>query len=89
MKNFITPMIAVSSSSIAEVGYNVQAQKLFVTFKNGGKYEYNNVPEALFLQMLTPARTEDSAGNITYIARSLGKFLSAQVKGKFTYAKLN
>lgn len=84
-----TPMIKVSSASIAYVGYNIKAQKLFVTFNNGGEYEYNNVPEALFLQMMSPARTEDAAGNVTYIQRSLGKFLNAQIKGQFTYKKLN
>ena len=88
-KSFIVPMIAVLSSTIAQVGYNAGTQELFVTFQNSGRYVYNNVPEALFLQLVAPARVEDSAGNVTYTRRSFGKFLNAQIKGKFTYAKLS
>lgn len=88
MKAANTNLVSVISSSISHVGFNVAESALIVAFKGGSEYKYHNVPEALFLQMMAPARTEDAAGNVEYIKRSVGRFLNAQVKGKYTYEKL-
>lgn len=70
------PLIALSpvkSSNIAATGYDVTSKTLAVQFKGGGKtYYYADVPESIFNDM----------GK----AESIGKFIGAQVVGKFKHA---
>lgn len=61
-------MIAVESSNIARVGHNEDHDKpvMFVQFKNGGTYRYENVPVATFKEIVE--------------AESVGKVFNALVK---------
>lgn len=62
------------SSNIARFRYASEAQVLTVEFKNGGRYEYYDVPESVFDQMKG--------------ASSKGQFLAQNIKGRFRYAKV-
>ena len=66
--------IAVQSSNVAEVGYDPSTMVLEVAFHRGGVYQYFDVPEVLFQEMLR--------------ADSVGKFLHAQIKNSYRYTKL-
>ena len=64
---------AVKSSNIAATGYDASSKTLAVQFKGGGKtYHYSDVPESVFTDMGKAA--------------SVGKFIGAQVVGKFKHA---
>lgn len=43
------PKAPVSSSNVAVVAYNWTAHRAFVSFKNGGLYAYEGVPEGVWL----------------------------------------
>lgn len=62
------------SSNIARYRYNSNAQTLTVEFKNGGTYDYYDVPDMVFAQMET--------------AVSKGQFLAQHVKGVYRYARV-
>jgi hypothetical protein len=64
----------VSSSNVAEVGYDENQRVLEVKFKNGGLYQYFEVPSRIYSDLLQAA--------------SVGKFLNANVKGSYRYAKV-
>lgn len=59
-------MQKVESSNIESIGH--ADEKLYVNFKNGGRYLYKNVPHAIYQEILT--------------AESVGKALIAKVKGQ-------
>ena len=61
------------SSNIARICYVQETQVLTVDFKNGGLYNYYDVPETLFEQMKA--------------ATSKGQFLAQNIKGRFRYAR--
>jgi len=61
------------SSTIAAFSYVAESKILMVEFKNGGRYNYYDVPEAVFDQMKT--------------APSKGQFLAQNVKGVYRYAR--
>jgi hypothetical protein len=61
------------SSTINGFGYEAESQVLVVEFKNGGRYNYYDVPAHLFEQMR-------SAG-------SRGQFLAQSIKGLYRYAR--
>jgi hypothetical protein len=61
------------SSNIAGFDYIKERQMLVVEFKNGGRYNYYDVPEIVFEQMKT--------------APSKGQFLAQNVKGAYRYAR--
>ena len=63
-----------NSSNILSIGYDPKNNILEVEFSNGGIYQYFDVPQSIFDEIL--------------IAESAGKFLSTQVKGVYRYAKL-
>jgi len=62
------------SSNIARFGYSADARTLTVEFKNGSRYNYYDVPEAVFLAMKGAA--------------SKGQYHALHVKGKFRYARV-
>ncbi len=66
--------IPVQSTNVAEVGYDPGTMTLEVAFRNGTLYQYFDVPEALFQEMLR--------------SDSIGKFLNTQIKNSYRYAKL-
>ncbi len=64
----------VVSSNIDEVEHDSSTSTLKVTFKNGSRYKYDEVPQVVFEQLIS--------------AESVGKALNQMVKGKFAYTKL-
>lgn len=62
------------SSNIARFAYDEGNQVLFVEFKNGGTYQYFDVPHPVFEQMKS--------------ASSKGQFLAQNIKGVYRYARV-
>jgi len=62
------------SSNIAGFDYIKETQVLIVEFKNGGRYNYYDVPEGVFEGMKA--------------ASSYGQFLAQNVKGHYRYARV-
>ena len=62
----------VVSSNVKRIGY--ENKKLYVQFKSGAIYFYKDVPATVYKEMLN--------------ADSKGKYLNAQVKGKYEYQKI-
>ena len=62
------------SSNIAGFDYVEKTRMLTVEFKNGGRYNYYDVPVVVFNQMKT--------------APSKGQFLAQNVKGMYRYARV-
>jgi hypothetical protein len=61
----------VGSSNVEAYSYDLLKEILYVQYSGGKRYEYYKVPSAVFLDMVC--------------AESKGKFLAANVKGKFEY----
>lgn len=61
------------SSTIARFRYVRDTMVLTVEFKNGGRYDYFDVPEGVFEAMSA--------------ASSRGQYLAQQIKGRFRYAR--
>ncbi len=61
------------SSNVARFGYDASTQVLGVEFKNGGVYQYFDVPPNVFDQMQAAA--------------SKGQFLAKNIKGTYRYAR--
>lgn len=66
--------IPVSSSDVAEIGYDMATMTLEVAFHSGGVYQYFDVPEIVYQEF---AR-----------ASSIGKFFHANIKNNYRYAKV-
>lgn len=66
--------IAVDSSTISRMAYDEARRVLAVEFKNGSRYEYYDIPTNVFQQMKAAA--------------SKGRFLSANIKGCYRYARV-
>jgi len=66
--------IPVTSSNVDSVGYDTGTQTLEVEFKNGYIYQYFDVPETIYQQMIN--------------ADSAGKFLINNIKGVYRYARV-
>jgi hypothetical protein len=66
--------IPVQSTNVAEVGYDPETMTLEVAFHNGTLYQYFDVPEVMFQELLR--------------SDSVGKFLNTQIKNSYRYAKL-
>lgn len=62
------------SSNLAGFGYDAGTSVLRVEFKNGGIYEYYDVPHHVLEAMK--------------IAPSKGQFLAYQIKGTYRYARV-
>jgi hypothetical protein len=45
-------MPALASSNLASADYDAETQTLTITFKSGGAYEYDGVPQAVYDQLL-------------------------------------
>ena len=59
----------VSSSSMAEVGYDSSTETLEVLFHGGNVYQYFNVPAIVHERLME--------------ASSVGKFFNSEIKGRF------
>ena len=66
--------IPVSSSNVATVGYDSETQTLIIEFNNGGVYQYFDVSQDIYEALIS--------------ADSVGKFLNANIKGYYRYAKV-
>lgn len=66
--------VPVQSSNVAEVGYDTATMTLEVAFRNGTVYQYFDIPEVLYQELLH--------------AESVGKFLNTQIKNNYRYVKL-
>ena len=62
------------SSNVAGFEYIKETQVLIVEFKNGGRYNYYDVPEGVFEGMKA--------------ASSTGQFLAQNIKGHYRYARV-
>ena len=67
-------MTNVDSSNVESVGYDENSSTLQVEFKNGGMYQYFDVPEDVFIGLRD--------------ADSVGKYLNANIKGTYRYSKV-
>jgi hypothetical protein len=67
-------MHMVESSNIAELGYDCLSKRLYVRFKNGTMYFYENVPESVY-------KCLDSAP-------SIGGYFSANIRYNYSYHKI-
>lgn len=64
----------ISSSNLAEVGYDSPTQTLEVCFKSGRTYQYFDVPEGIY--------------NDLKAAGSPGGYLNREIKGNYRYARV-
>jgi len=70
----IPKMIQVSSSNVAEIGYSVQDQEVYVRFLNNTLYVYKGVPESEFEGLKN--------------APSIGSYLHRNFKNSYAYARV-
>lgn len=61
------------STNIARFKYDEKSFVLFVEFKNGSVYQYFDIPQGIFEQMMA--------------APSKGQFLAQSIKGLYRYAR--
>lgn len=64
----------VSSTSLVSVGYNPSSETLEVEFHSGLVYEYYNVPQFLYDQLMQ--------------APSIGSFFNAEIRNSFASSKV-
>lgn len=64
----------VSSSNIVSIGYNPQLSTLEIEFNNGRVYQYFDVPESVYGELMA--------------AQSHGKYFNQQIKGVYRFAKI-
>ena len=70
----ISKMTPVSSSNIAEVGYDSATQTAYVRFLDNSLYIYKNVPEGEYQSLLN--------------APSIGSYLHRNFKNVYAYERL-
>ena len=64
----------VKSTNVAYVGYDPEKQILEVEFHGGNVYQYYDVPETIFKELLN--------------ASSIGKYLNKRIKGVYRYKEV-
>ena len=64
----------VQSSNLVKTEYDTETKKLVVEFKNGSKYEYDDVPHQTYTQFR--------------VSESQGKFFTSKISKTFKYKKL-
>lgn len=64
----------VSSSNIAEIGYDESRRIMEVLFTNGSTYQYFDVPQQEYEALMR--------------AGSHGQYLNANIKGRYRYARV-
>ncbi|OWQ47196.1 KTSC domain-containing protein [Roseateles noduli] len=64
----------VASSNIASVGYDEPSQTLEVEFTSGAVYQYYNVPQPVYEQLMQAA--------------SKGQYLAYQIKNVYPYSRV-
>lgn len=74
IKKSIMNRQTVSSSTIASIGYDVNSQTLEIEFLNGGVYQYFELPQHLYYELMG--------------ASSHGQYLNQNIKGIYRYSKV-
>jgi hypothetical protein len=64
----------IQSSNVVKTEYDTLTKKLVVEFKNGAKYEYDEVPHQTYTQFR--------------MSESQGKFFSSKISKEFKFKKL-
>lgn len=64
----------VQSSNVVSVGYDEATQTLEVEFKDGAVYQYYNVPQSMYSQLMASS--------------SIGKFLNQYIKNAYPFARV-
>ncbi len=64
----------VTSSTIAEIGYDERSRSLEILFRNGRLYQYFDVPPQEHRELMN--------------AGSHGRYLNAHIKGRYRYARV-
>jgi hypothetical protein len=64
----------IKSSNIKKTEYDLETKKMLVEFNNGSKYEYDEVPHAIYTKFR--------------MAESQGKFFTTDISKKFKYKKV-
>jgi hypothetical protein len=64
----------INSSNLVKTEYDLETKKLVTEFKNGAKYEYDDVPHNVYSQF----RLSDSQG----------KFFNTEISKKYQYKKI-
>jgi hypothetical protein len=64
----------IESSNLKSTQYDTESKKLVVEFKNGIKYEYDEVPHNIFAQLR--------------LSESQGKFFNTSIAKSFKYKKV-
>lgn len=72
--NYNVEMHEVSSSNVGSVGYDANAQILYVRFLNNSLYIYKGVPQVEFDGLLT--------------ASSIGSYLHRNIRNLYPYERL-
>lgn len=67
--------VPVNSSNIDSIGYDEDKMVLEIAFKGGGIYRYYNVPEIVHIGLME--------------APSHGKYFHSEIKGEYTYERIN
>lgn len=65
----------VTSSNLVSVGYNASSQTLEVEFKNGGIYQYDEIPLELYTGIMSAA--------------SAGRYFHQNIRGKYQARKIS
>lgn len=65
---------SVESSNLASIGYDVAKQILEIEFNHGGVYQYFNVPQEVYDELMD--------------ADSHGKYFVANIKSHYRYSKV-
>lgn len=66
--------VRVNSSNISSIGYDPMSQTLEVAFNSGGIYQYYNVPENIYINLMN--------------AGSKGKYHHTHIKGRYNYKRV-
>ena len=65
----------IESSNLVKTIYDSETKKMITEFKNGVKYEYDDVPHNIYAQFR--------------LSESQGKFFNTQISKTFKYKKLD
>jgi hypothetical protein len=65
----------IESSNLIQTEYDSNSKKMLVTFKNGFKYEYDDVPHNVYAQFR--------------LSESQGKYFNTNISKTYKYKKLN
>ncbi len=65
---------SVASSNISSIGYDAGTETLEIEFLNGSIYQYYNVPQNMYDQLIQ--------------AGSTGRFLNTYIKNAYPYSRL-